>query len=69
MINKDIFEMADKLKGLIKQQDIAANNALEKIPDGEKKDKLKALMRSAKSGKISVEKAQLSIKKILEDAG
>jgi flagellar hook-basal body complex protein FliE len=68
MISKDIFKMADQLKGLIREQQSIAKKSLEDLPDGDQKEKLKQLMKSASSGKMNVETAQREINKIIEDA-
>lgn len=67
MVNNEIFELADKLKNVASKQMEAANKALLNLPEGETKDKLKDLLRRASTGKVSVEKAQEEINKIVAD--
>ena len=68
MIDKEIFELADKLQDKLRQQKEIAAKAMEAIPEGELKEKLKSLMKKAASGKLKPEDANREISKILEYA-
>lgn len=65
MIDKSIFELANQLQDKLQEQKNIASKALEDIPEGELKEKLKKLMKLAASGKLNPEDATREIEKIL----
>ncbi len=68
MINKEIFEIADRLQNVVQQQMKHAKDAISKIPEGETKQSLEGLLRRASTGKVSYHDAQREIENILRNA-
>ena len=68
MINKEVFEMADKLKKTVLDNKLAAENALKNIPEGDTKKRLTELLKAASSGKLKPEDAQRELQKVINNA-
>lgn len=69
MINKELFELADKLKNVAIEQQKLAKNALNDLPDGETKTALENLLKKASSGKADFQQVQKELNKIVKNAG
>lgn len=67
MIDSKLSHITDQLKNVVNEQLSVAKDALAKMPEGETKEKLGALLRGASTGKVSSEDAQKELKKILEN--
>jgi hypothetical protein len=68
MIDSKIQDIAGQLKNVVNEQLAVAKDALTKIPDGDTKQNLEALLKKASTGKLSSEDAQKELKKILSNA-
>ena len=68
MINREIFEMADKLKKTVLDNKRIAEESLNKLPDGPMKSKLDLLLKSATKGTLKPEDAKRELDKIIRDA-
>ena len=68
MVDKKIFEIADQLKSVVKEQQVQAHKALLSLPEGETKNSLKRLLNEASSGRLSQQDAQKELEKIMKDA-
>lgn len=68
MINKEIFELAEKLQNVVNEQMAAAKKALVNLPESKTKKSLEELLRKASSGNVSTQDAQRELEKIMKDA-
>ena len=68
MINEEIMNIAKEAKKMLKKQKEQANQALNNLPDGETKEKLRELMKQGAKGKVNMTQAQEALTKILSDA-
>ncbi len=66
MVNKEIFKIADQLKGVVNDQMKLAQQGLLSLPEGGMKEDLKNLLQRASSGKVTQADAQREIKKIID---
>lgn len=69
MIDQKILNIAGELKGVVSQYMDEANKNLAKLPEGETKQKLEALLKKARTGKMPFEKVQTELQNIVKDAG
>ena len=69
MIDQKILSIANDLKGVVSQYMDEANKNLSNLPEGETKQKLEALLKKARTGKMPFEKVQTELQNIVKDAG
>lgn len=68
MVNQKIFDIANQLQDVVKEQMGEAKKALQGLPEGETKKSLDSLLKQAATGKLSHDDAQKELSKIIKNA-